>query len=185
MERRTETILAAALAALLAACPATDDDDSAPPDYGAAPTASVTIIPSAPTTVDDLVASVSSSDPEGAVVQLTVRWLLDGEPDLGHDDSYVVPAGVTSAGQEWTVEVIPSDGGQEGEPVSATVTIGNTPPALTSVTILPEDPREGTDVVATPGATSDLDGDDVTVEFAWWVAGEAVDGVTGDTLSSD
>jgi len=176
-------LLLAAL--LLTACPATDDDDSAPPDYGAAPTASVTIIPSAPTTVDDLVASVASSDPEGAVVQLTLRWLLDGDAAADHDGSFVVPAAATSAGQQWTVEVIPSDGGQDGEPASTTVTIGNTPPALTSVTILPEDPREGTDVVATPGTTSDVDGDDVTITFEWWVAGATVDGVTGDTLTSD
>ncbi len=160
-----------------------DDDDSTPIDYGEPPTATVTLVPASPSSDDVLLASITTSDPESMPVTVSIRWTVDGSPAPAYDNSTIVPGGATSAGEVWAVEVLPNDGGQDGAPATDSVTIGNQPPVLYAVSILPLAPAEGDDVVATPGGTSDPEGDAVTVSVAWFVNG--VDsGVTGNTLTS-
>lgn len=186
------TLFFACLAQLATGCPPVDDDDSGEPivddddtaiDYGAPPTAIVDLIPDAPSADDILVASIHTEDPEGMEVFTQVRWLVDGADADAWDDLMFVPASATEVGEEWTVTVIPSDGGQDGAASSDSVVIGNGLPVLFAVTIAPQDPAEGDDVVATIGGTMDPDGDTVSVSFAWWVDG-AVSAVTGGTLTS-
>ncbi len=161
---------------------AVDDDDTTDP--GEPPTATVDLLPDAPSSDDLLVAAITTSDPEGAPVTVKIRWTVDGAPVPAYEGLTFVPGSATSAGQEWTVTVTPNDGGQDGTAVSDSVTVGNQPPVLYAVSIAPAAPAEGDDVVATPGGTSDPEGDAVTVSYVWMVNGVDA-GVSGDTLSSD
>lgn len=69
--------------------------------------------------------------------------------------------------------ITPGDGTDTGTPVtSPSVTIGNTAPTLASVTIPTTITVEG-DVTPVLGATADVDGDTVTVSYAWTVDGTA------------
>ncbi len=177
--------------ALLTGCPPADDDDSAPPvddddtviDYGDPPTATVDLLPDAPGAEDILVASIHAEDPEGGEVFLQVRWEMDGAAVDAYDDLLFVPTSATEVGEEWTVTVIPSDGGQDGAAATDAAVIGNGLPVLFAVTIAPQAPAEGDLLVATPGGTLDPDGDTVSVSYSWWVGGSE-SAVTGDTLSS-
>ncbi len=88
------------------------------------PTAQVSIVPSSPTVNSDLTAQVVADDADGDDVTFTLSWTADGEPQLDLDDEATVPASMTEAEQTWTVTVVPDDGTDTGDPVSASVTIG-------------------------------------------------------------
>lgn len=156
-----------------------DDPPSAP---------TIAITPLAPTTSDDLVATVTtpSVDPEGAVVHYTYAWSKDGVlvPTLTTD---TVPASATAAGETWSVDVIPDDGLQSGPAGRASVTIaevviGNRPPTIVTATIAPTTPRTN-DTLTLSVTTQDLDlGDTVTLTYAWFVGAAASPVGTGATL---
>ena len=84
-----------------------------------------------------------------------------------------------------TCTVTPDDanGSQwgQGPSTSSSLTIGNTAPQITSLTLSPTAVDVTTPVVAT-ATTTDADGDPVTVSYVWTVAGNVVNGVNGDTL---
>ncbi len=92
-----------------------------------APTAQVSITPGAPTVNNDLTATVVTDDADEDEVEALVTWTLDGEPVPELDDLLVVPASMTDAEQVWTVTVVPDDGTDTGDAVSASVTIGADP----------------------------------------------------------
>jgi uncharacterized repeat protein (TIGR01451 family) len=72
-----------------------------------------------------------------------------------------------SRGDTITVEVTPVDGGGSGSPKSASTIVANTPPALASVSITESSPATSDTLHTTLGATSDDDGDGVTVAYQW------------------
>ena len=96
-----------------------------------APTAQVSISPNPALVYQDLVASISTSDADDDTVEVSTTWTIDGaaQPDL--DDSIEVSSTMTEAEQTWTITVIPNDGTDDGDAVSASVTIGadTRPPA--------------------------------------------------------
>ena len=96
-----------------------------------APIAQLSISPTPALVYQDLAASISTSDADEDTVGVTVTWTADGaaQPDL--DDAGEVPSALTQVGQTWTVTVIPNDGTDDGDAVSASVTIGadTRPPA--------------------------------------------------------
>ncbi len=88
------------------------------------PTAQVSIVPSSPTVNSDLTAQVLTDDADGDDVTYTLAWTADGEPQPELDDEATVSAAITEADETWTVTVVPSDGTDTGDSVSASVTIG-------------------------------------------------------------
>jgi hypothetical protein len=72
----------------------------------------------------DLTAEVISTDADDDQVDSDISWTVDdgAQPDL--DGLLVVPAALTEAGQTWTVTVLPDDGTDTGDAVTASVTIG-------------------------------------------------------------
>jgi hypothetical protein len=88
------------------------------------PTAQVSITPSSPTVSQDLVASVTTTDADDDEVSASVTWTVDGEPRPDLDGLLTVPATATEAEQTWTVILLPDDGIDTGDAVSASVTIG-------------------------------------------------------------
>ena len=89
-----------------------------------APTAQVSIAPTAPSISSDLIATVATDDVDQDDVEVTVTWTIDGEPQADLDDSLEVASAYTAAEETWTVTVIPSDGTDTGDAVSASLTIG-------------------------------------------------------------
>src|SRR5581483_4517732 len=87
-----------------------------------------------------------------------------------------------SRGNELSVQVTPSDGTLQGDPVtSSTIAVPDQPPSVTSLKLSPAQPLTNGTVTASV-ATSDPDNDDVSVAFQWLVNGKPVPDVTGSTL---
>jgi hypothetical protein len=142
--------------------------------------------PSAPHTLDDLVAviDVESADPDGDAVSYTYAWKQDGtlRADLLLS---TVPASETSKGQTWEVTVTPNDGALIGASASATATVLNSAPSAPIVTITPVDARGGEDLTCTvTSAASDLDDDALSYDFRWEVDGVAYEGAANAETSS-
>ena len=145
----------------------------------------VAVGPTPARTDDPLVASlpVPSIDPDGDPVTYTWTWLQNGV-DSGLSSTESLPAIATTKGEVWTVEVTPNDGLVDGPPGSASVTIANTPPSLTTIDISPTDVMTN-DVLTANAATADVDGDTVDVLYTWFVDGTeggraaTLDGATG------
>ncbi len=149
--------------------------------WPSAPTVSIT--PDPASTSDDLVATLvtPSEDPEGSAVNYTYEWTRNGEA-TGYTGSEV-PASATGDDETWTVTVTPDDGEVSGPSDTASVTIGNSAPVLSSVTLSPDPAYEGDTLTCTPGTATDADGDTITYTYAWDVDG-ATPAVTTATLSS-
>jgi len=134
--------------------------------------ASATLSPDPATTTDDLTCTPgSTSDDDGDSVSTTFTWTVDGVTTSG---SGTLSASATARDQSVHCTVTPSDGTDAGTPVdSNTVVIDNTPPTVTSVTLVPTTLRTD-DTVTASVTTADDDGDSVSVSYAWTVDGTAV-----------
>ena len=148
---------------------------------------SVALTPANPTKADTLTAAPASyADLDGDAEGYQYTWKRNGVTIPGQ-------SGATLAGTQFsksqviTVEVRPFDGSAVGAAVTSNaVTVVNSPPQLSSVTVARSGggtPMRGKALVATSAGVTDIDGDVVTVRHDWTVAGAVVTGVTGNILS--
>ena len=129
----------------------------------------VTISPNPATTSDDLTATATGSvDPEGLQVSYDYEWLLEGN-STGNTGS-VLSNSNTNKGENWTVRATPTDGSLTGNPNTAMITIGNSPPEITSVSITPNPPALQ-DTLVCNVSSSDVDNDVVNVSYQWFING--------------
>ena len=141
-----------------------------------------TLAPSSPKVADTITVAVGgTSDADGDPVTYRYAWTVDGAT-IGHTG-----ASLTSAwfrrGQAVAVTVTPFDGTDEGAPVtSAAVTVANTAPVVTGLTLAPRPAYTTTSLTATPTAT-DADSDGLSYVYGWYVNG-AKHSTTGATLAS-
>ena len=168
--RRSSPLTLALGALALAAC-------NTPPE---APT--VAIEPAEPTTADDLVARIveESFDQNADPVTYGYSWTVNGQPS--DVSGATVPAADTARGQVWEVTVTPTDGSDSGPAVTTSVTVQNTPPTVTG-SIAPDVPKSTDDLVVTAEG-ADLDGDPVSLTYAWTRDGAATSQSTATVLSS-
>ncbi|MCB9664039.1 MAG: hypothetical protein H6732_07985 [Alphaproteobacteria bacterium] len=139
----------------------------------------VTVTPAEPTTVDDLVVTVDLDVPaELGAVTWDYTWLRDGRavPSLSGD---TVPADSTAKGEAWSVRVKAVAGEVESQVGEATVRIANSPPTAT-VALSVTEAAAGQPLGAT-ATGDDVDGDPVSLSFAWFVGGTRTD-LTGDAV---
>ncbi|MGM0574661.1 MAG: choice-of-anchor D domain-containing protein [Myxococcota bacterium] len=140
----------------------------------------IALEPESPTTLDGLEVTIVTEaiDPDGGPEDLTyrVRWTRDGQ-ETSHT-SMTIPPAVTSRGETWRVEVRAFDGAEEGPAAEAEVEIVNSPPSLAGVSLTPALPKTSDVLVCEAGERSDPDDDDVSVEYAWFVDDEEVEGAT-------
>jgi hypothetical protein len=128
--------------------------------------------PESPTTRDELALTIEGGDdPDGDPVSTTVTWFRDGVAQNDHADALAVPASTTAKHQTWKAYVVPSDGTLEGPASSVEVTILNTPPVVDDVLLDPVAPLTEEDVTVS-ATTSDADGDEVALHYAWLRNGE-------------
>jgi len=143
--------------------------------------AGATLGPADPRRGTDLhCAAGDTSDADGDSVTLRYAWSAYGKPVPGTTDTL---AGSTiRRGQAITCTVTPTDGHDDGEPVtSASVTVDNSPPTAAAPLVKPAKPVTTDDLTCVPGAAHDADGDQTTLAFAWSADGTDL-GVAEATL---
>ncbi|MBM4132801.1 MAG: hypothetical protein FJ245_03445 [Nitrospira sp.] len=137
------------------------------------------IVPGAP-----VQAQVDVEDEDGDSVLLRHQWFANGEPIAGEVKSTLLPT-MLKRGDQLAVEVVPLDGKVDGTPVrSSPVTMLNSPPEATKLTIGPSPAHLGDRVdVETEG--KDQDGDAITYTYRWFRNNVPVEGGKGDRPSLD
>ena len=143
----------------------------------------VSLTPDPATTGDDLqvVLATPSVDPEGGTITYSYAWYQDGVLSSASTSS-TLDASATSRDESWRAVVTPSDGTHTGPAGEATLSIGNSAPAITGVTLSPDPASESDTLACTPVGESDADGDTVSFAYAWLVSG-ATTGTSDSTLT--
>jgi hypothetical protein len=138
---------------------------------------SVSVSPSSPTASSTLTCTPgSSSDPDGDSISYNYVWSINGSTA----GSGVTLSSGFSGGDTVACQVEPTDGTDTGSTVSASVSIGNSAPSVTSVTVSPTTAYEATTLTCTPSG-SDADGDTISWSYAWTIGGTTVS--TGTTIT--
>ena len=141
--------------------------------------ASATITPGAPKEADTMSVTLgAATDADGDRISFKYAWYVNSSKV----STASTLKGVSfDKGDKVYVVVTPNDGIADGSPVtSATVTVANTAPVISSVALSPKSP--GTDTTVTAAvAASDIDGDSMTYSYVWYVNGSKVS-ATGPSL---
>ena len=134
----------------------------------------ISLSPSQPFTTDDITVSINvdSVDPEGVTPQYGYTWLLEGLVQSAYTQN-TLPSSETVQGQNWTVQVSASDGITTGPYASASVTIENTTPIVSSVTISPTGTIYNDETVVCSATVDDPD-ESILPTFEWYFAGTMV-----------
>ena len=139
---------------------------------------SVTLSPTAPATDDSVTCTPIATDADGDIVSYSYSWTKNGV-DLGNPTNSVHFSNFVRD-DVLVCTVTPNDGADSGSPDTATVTIANTEPEMVTASIPNASPTTDTVLTAT-GATTDDDGDAVSINWEWYVNGLSV--ATGASLS--
>ena len=134
--------------------------------------------PALPTTADTLTVVFDSYavDPDNDAVSYTYRWSRDGQVAV-ENSSKTLSSSLTARGETWSVTVIPRDPWGEGPSASAQVVIGNSPPAVATVVMLPSVGTADTAFSCTWYDWSDPDqGDPQVPAYAFLKNGQVVGG---------
>jgi hypothetical protein len=150
---------------------------------------SVTISPSAPGPGDTLSCSYAGFfDADGDTDTSTGEWVVNTS-SAGNSATL---SGVFGGGDTVTCSVTPDDGSDTGSAVSDTVTIGNTAPSVSDVTILATTDADGdgdsstaiaADTLECSYTFTDADGDSDASSIEWTISGTGGGSGSGSTLS--
>ena len=144
----------------------------------------VRYVPSTPTKETGLGVEYDYNDTDGDSEQgTTIRWFRDGLQIAQINDMKSVPDVWISKGQEWRVEVTPSDNEDQGETVSLSpIIIENTIPIARNLEITPESPTDVDDINLNYDYF-DLDGDnEQDSQIRWYLDGVRISDLD-DTVS--
>ena len=144
----------------------------------------VSISPGAPDTSSDLVATAAATDADGDTLTYTYAWSKEGVLQDGLTTG-TVTADLTARSEVWTCAVTASDDTGAGAAGEAQVTIGNAKPTAPTVSISPSSPKTTSNLVATPSASTDADGDPVTYRYAWYKDSVLQGDLTRNTVTHD
>jgi hypothetical protein len=149
-----------------------------------APTmSSVTLTPSSATEASTLTCTASASDVDGDTLSFTYAWSVDGSTIS--QTSSTLTGTYFARDQAVFCSVTPSDGSDSGSPLSSgSVTISNTAPSVGTPSISPSTAYEGSTLSCVAGATSDIDGDSVSLTYAWTIGSSTV-GTSATLTGSD
>ena len=134
----------------------------------------VSLGPDPANTTDDLVVSIltASTDADGDSMTYDYQWSVDGVATTASTTA-TLNASETAKGQTWTVEVTPNDGFTDGPSGTASLTIGNVAPEITSVVVTP-DPATPSDSLTCAWSFYDEDGDADASTLEWTIDGAIV-----------
>lgn len=121
-----------------------------------------------------------AADPDGDDVDLDYSWTVDGSRASAATPT--LDGGSFSRGDSVSCTVTPTDGDDDGTALTSnTVTIENTLPSISSVSVSPTSITASTGASASYSGWSDADGDGQNVRYAWYIDG--VSSAVGNTLS--
>lgn len=140
----------------------------------------VTITPDPATTTDTLTATASgSTDFDGTTPTYLYEWYQNGTL-TSHTTATIAPT-ETLKNETWLVRVTPTDGITNGPFVESSVTLVNTPPTMSSISVSPTSPTTQDNITCSYSG-SDVDpSDNLTYGIEWFVNNTMVSGST-DTL---
>lgn len=127
----------------------------------------VTIVPNPLTLAGPISAHVVADDPDGSEPTKRFQWIVNGVTVLGAtgpelDQSHA------KRGDQVALEVVASDGQAESAPYrTEPVTVVNTPPLVSRVTVEADAPEKGNRVLAKVEAV-DPDRDEIQYSYRWW-----------------
>ena len=126
----------------------------------------VTIVPNPLTLAGPITAHVAADDPDSTEPIKRFQWILNGAPVLGANGFELKPDQV-KRGDQVALEVIASDGQVDSAPFrTEPVTVVNTPPIVSRVTVEAESPEKDNRIVARVEAV-DPDRDEIHYLYRW------------------
>ncbi len=127
----------------------------------------VTIVPNPLTLAGPITAHVVADDPDGTEPTKRFQWIINGVTVVGATGSELDP-GQATRGDQVALEVVVSDGQAESAPYRTdSVTVVNTPPLVSRVTVEADLPEKGNRVLAKVEAV-DPDRDEIHYIYRWW-----------------
>ncbi len=143
---------------------------------------SVSISPSSGVTTNtNLLCSGTASDPDDETPTLAFAWDADGT-SLGTGTLLSLDPSLVSPGATVTCTATATDASGDTGSSSTSVTVDNSAPSISSVTITPSDPSATDTLTCSHSGFSDPDGDSDQSTYAWDVDG--VSAGTDTTLST-
>ena len=147
-----------------------------------APTLSNLLLsPATASTTDTLVLSYTFDDVDGDTeAGSTIQWFRNSVLETSLNGMMSIPSSQTEKGENWNVEVTPNDGTDFGTMVaSSSITIGNSAPILSSVSIGISNPGT-TDDLSVVNSSSDADAmDTLAYEYRWYLDGNLQSSLDG------
>jgi|GEM_PF-4957412 len=141
----------------------------------------VLIGPSSPNKSTTVTATIAGwFDPDGDSPTYNYAWSVNG---VAVSTRATLEASLFSRGDTIELAVEPYDNYQTGVIVrSNQLTVGNAPPSINQVALLPTAPRTLNDIVAYPLGYHDFDGDPASYTYSWSINGTRI--VGGATLAA-
>ncbi|NYZ74803.1 fibronectin type III domain-containing protein [Candidatus Micrarchaeota archaeon] len=155
-------------------CAVTPRDDEG--DAGTPGTDSVTVLNTPPTapkvsiapdpayTADDLSCNAVASDDDGDVLTYSYQWSEDGV-DLPGQNAGTLPAAFTTKHHAYACTATPNDGQDAGPAGSGSITVQNTPPAITVIS--PNGGEKWSGSHNTTWTAADADGDNFSMQVLY------------------
>jgi hypothetical protein len=141
----------------------------------------VSIMPENPTLGSRVMLRIEATDKEGDKINYLVKWYLNGK-EIGEGLEFFLNE--AKRDDQVYAEITPDDGRLTGESVKTpVVTIGNTPPKVTSASITPDTILSSTDDLTVLGEGFDPDGDPLRWLCYWTLNYQERIGDSSTTLS--
>lgn len=133
---------------------------------------SVTVSPSVAYTNDTLTASVVATDVDAHTLTYTYQWSVNGNVVQVNSTPTLAPS-FFAHNDLVSVMVLVQDGFAASAPQTQSITISNALLSAPTITLTPAIPMEGVDdlVCSVTGASTDIDGDTPSYDFAWNIVG--------------
>ena len=155
--------------------------EGSPPSNTAPTVSNILLSPTIASTTDTLVLSYIFDDVDGDTeAGSTIQWFKNSVLETSLNGMMSIPSSQTEKGESWNVEITPNDGTDFGTMVaSSSITIGNSAPILSSVSIGIENPGTTEDLFVV-NSSSDADAmDALTYQYRWYLDGNLQSSLDG------
>ena len=142
---------------------------------------SITLSPDPVYSTDDITATVLTSDLDNDPVTETLAWYENGF--LTSFTGTSVPSSELDVGELWTLRVTPNDGYTDGDYLEASLTISNSGPSVSGVSISPSSLVYNDSVLTCSATVSDAD-ETLYPSYSWDVDGTPYFGSTLDLATT-